>query len=395
MNSKRWIVTGLAALIVGALLFAWWHGWWGNFVPQIEPQLAAPSGLGADLAPLSDGSWSQFEEVTVYASEGGETAVLALYADWAQGRLLSVDEGGFLHSWEIDSQALLANHSLNMQFEPGNLSFSADGRVLHTPAGVIDASMLGSFLVEPPRQTGIKLFDTISGEELRCYGMPCGRGDDWDFRTRGSLISPDAGYIFYYLEDNFVYYISELNPAAEQSGGGQGYAQTINGQAVVSQIALDSRGEYVAVSFFYGGQVIERLDLDREDSLGFSWGATTWIGEGSSEIVTQALAFDDTRTWLARLNLTQLSLWDLRSGQKTPSLTFEIESGMELAFERSGRYLFVGSLEGIQVYDLDGGTLAGEWPLGRIRALYVTPDNRLLLWGDDQGVVHAWGIKPQ
>ena len=114
-------------------------------------------------------------------------------------------------------------------------------------------------------------------------------------------------------------------------------------------------------------------------------------GRGIRSALTQALVFDDTRSWLASLQGDQLSVWDLRLGRNRLYFSASVPAGKVLTFDQTGKFLLVGTESTLQVWDVTSKRLLKEYATDSVSALIVSPDGRLVIWGDDRGVLHLWG----
>ena len=392
MKTKILLLLGITGLAAGFLLLDPFNLLHPNFVTQLIVEQSEPNRIFPSLEPLSSGDWESFGELAGYASSASDKTIIDIAANWEAGQLLAIDSAGVFYSWDLATQRLEDEHPLNLELETGEVNFSANGAYLLLPAGRHQSPLIANTL-----NSGLILFDTLSREVVRCYGMPCSPEKDYLLLNRGSLLTPNAGYVFYYLEDGFAYFNPGLLPTAANHDGGRGYQQAEAGLGAVSRIALDLHGVYLALAFESGSLVIERLDLHRGNVLGINFRTTTWIStaSGDSPEQTRALQFDPSRTWLARLTGKQLSIWDLRTDNSEPAVELAVQAGSVLAFDRNGRFLFIGSQTGLLIYQPESGELVDIVELGPVTSLQITPDNRLLLWGDDRGSVHAWGINPQ
>ena len=115
--------------------------------------------------------------------------------------------------------------------------------------------------------------------------------------------------------------------------------------------------------------------------------------DDKNPMYTSDLAIDDTRTWLARLTDEELIIYDLRKRFFPRQLKIPISNGNLLAFNHSGNLLAVATDEEIIMFDIAKREQVALFDTGEATALFFTHDDRLLTWGDADGVIHIWGVE--
>ena len=53
----------------------------------------------------------------------------------------------------------------------------------------------------------------------------------------------------------------------------------------------------------------------------------------------------------------------------------------------------MGENNALRIFDVESGALVHEIQVSGLSALFISPDNRVLYWGDDLGNVHLLGVK--
>jgi WD40 repeat protein len=163
------------------------------------------------------------------------------------------------------------------------------------------------------------------------------------------------------------------------------------GLLTIDRVALDETGGLLAVAFrqgivrVYGFQGPANLDVRYRLELGNrTFGPLRKV---------DAITFDPTGSWLAMLRSEQLQLWELRSSQREPSLVTQVESAKKLAFDRSSTVLIVGTNRSLLFFELSSGKLLASYPTPTVTSIALSPDGRLVLWGDAEGTIHIWGYQ--
>ncbi len=115
--------------------------------------------------------------------------------------------------------------------------------------------------------------------------------------------------------------------------------------------------------------------------------------DNENPMYTSDLAIDDTRTWLARLTDKELIIYDLRRMIFPRHMKIPISNGNLLAFNHSGNLLAVATDDEILMFDIAKREQVASFDTVEATALFFTHDDRLLTWGDKNGMIHIWGVK--
>jgi WD40 repeat protein len=103
-----------------------------------------------------------------------------------------------------------------------------------------------------------------------------------------------------------------------------------------------------------------------------------------------ALAMDDTQSRLALITGNQLQVWPIVARPSEPLFTAGISDVRVLTFDQSGQVLLVGTGTSLQVWDMATQLMIHEYPSAGLSSLTISPDGRLVVWGDEQGTIHLW-----
>ncbi len=161
-------------------------------------------------------------------------------------------------------------------------------------------------------------------------------------------------------------------------------------------LGVDAEGKFFGVAERSG--VVDVFELLREE---FVLAAQFRQLEVSNPIVNgqfaHAVAFDPTRRYLAVLIGKRLAIFFLQTGQmyfvsvivtrRTPSTA--------LMFDRSGRILATGSIDGWQLWDVKERVKLLGLSEPPVYALDFNISNDLFAFGDANGTVHVWGFLTQ
>lgn len=338
----------------------WWL--WRHYIPQRHPVLSSPITFTQQLPILDAVSLTQLEEIISFTTIATSGSVVALALPAGQDELLAAYSGdNDLRRWNLSNGILAAEFDLGLVSDTGT-SFNSNGTLLTTAASVWDITR------------GLAL--------ARCL-PPC------DYHNNEIVLYPKGSWTLgYYRGSHFLGIECVEKHCNSLTTYSVGDVEDPKGLLTIDKIALDTTGDFAAVAFeqrnirIYGFTGEAVFDLIYRVELGER------NGRGAA---TRALAFDDTRSWLAHLRGDQLSVWDLRWGRNRLQFSVNVPTGNVLTFDRMGKFLLVGTESVLQVWDVASKNLLKEYATSSISALIVSPDGRLVIWGDTQGVIHVWG----
>ncbi|MGQ0602629.1 MAG: WD40 repeat domain-containing protein [Anaerolineales bacterium] len=308
--------------------------------------------------------FAELTELTVFSppSVAGPIAALALPVGQNEITVAHASENT-VRRWSLETNLLVAEVPVGVVAD-NQTSFSADATRLASFSGVWDAR---------------------SGAEIWCY-TKC------DHAKSQTLFYPLDSWVIGYTYGSSGLAIWCIDPACNVT-----FIEKLDspdempGLLGIDRVALEESGKQLAVAFqegllrVYAIHGPANLDLWYRHELG-----TRILGVLEK---VDALTFDPTGTWLAMLRAEQLHLWDLKSGKREPSLLVEIEAAKKLAFDRGSQVLVVGTDRSLLFFELSSGSLLASYPTPTVTAIALSPDGRLVLWGDAEGTTHIWGYQ--
>jgi hypothetical protein len=202
-------------------------------------------------------------------------------------------------------------------------------------------------------------------------------------------IDSNGDYIIRKFRDGILIYDEKRGATTGGSICLKKYRTEIDAQDSLEtiQVTIDDRGDYVSILMEYGDIVICPLS---ETATGSD--IITGNSLGKDEENRQML-FSPTRAHFAWLTDEKLVLWRLGWTKTEQVLELPIEGGHVMAFDRTGEVLFIGSDAGLLVLDVRTLEIVDVYSLiGSMTSVFITWDNRLLIWGDADGNVHLWGV---
>ncbi|MBW2248745.1 MAG: hypothetical protein JRF62_16510 [Deltaproteobacteria bacterium] len=331
------------------------------------------------LAPMDIATTGRIGELVKLESREQRGLVAALYLVPGTTRLLVVTTGdGFLRSFDIKTAQEVFKHDLGIVSESG-VGYDRDGHIV-IGSRQKEVRNDGFGLTEYIGDIGI--WDTMTGSLLECVDLICFEGERWAPLLLSAMLDPRGTRVLDHT--HLSYSMSDI------LGGNVSSISMVNNpdwanQRAIGRMVFDATGERIAIAFQEGGIEVEGgwpiLPL----------GQNKW---GDRKTVT-ALEFSPNGRHLARIRNEELSVWDLGVLKGEVSFSGHVPGGQFLAFTHHTGLLFVGDTDEILIWDIEEGELVLRLPTPGITAITISADDRLVIWGDHEGVIHIWGAPNQ
>jgi hypothetical protein len=361
-------------------------------IDQAAPNLALPGSFTQDMAALGPASIQNVEEVFTIQSSSKPDEIVALYQAMDDLDLLVVHESGLFHRWDLETKSLEAEYDFLAGRRTG-VNFNFDGSQVITPGKLVSGDSL----------YGYSLWDVNTGKLLDCWGDHCPDPDLFSeqFAETGMSLSPNGKWIVKFQGIGISVKSLLRDPTLHRSFNVDPLDYD-NDFYTIDQIAFDISGKYFSCAIKEG--VVQVYDADLlfdplsgEDSDSHLKVSEREYGSYDADHLTHTsdLAIDDTRTWLARLTDEELIIYDLRKRFFPRQLKVPISNGNLLAFNHSGNLLAVATDDEILMFDIAKRKQVASFDTGEATALFFTHDDRLLTWGDKDGMIHIWGVSEE
>jgi WD40 repeat protein len=357
---------------------------------DINPTLAPPGLYTEGLSNISPSEVGNLEELSKLSPDSDSGPVAGIYYQPTENLLLAVYVGnGYLRGWNLTSQKKLFEHDLNIVSAEG-LGFDRSGSAL---IGATQHEIRDNGYGQLTEYVGsITIWNVQTGELKDCVVRPC---EDYPALLHpsespgylGATLDPLGQWTISY-DENVLSLNNLLTPMV--AGVTQVMSNPDYNWRHVGRIAFDPTGTRFATAFQEGQIVIEKTS----ESGRSLFSPVIQLGknqEGDLQKIP-ALSFASNNQWLARIRADQLSVWSIGTYKGSLYLEANVSGGKLLAFDQLSRLLIVGSNEKIIIWDIAGKSNLSEFSTPDITSLVISPDNRLLIWGDAFGIIHIWGI---
>jgi hypothetical protein len=339
------------------------------------------------LLPL-DSMFAKFAEIIILNPTWQSGPVWAVQYLIKTNNVMGVyGDDGHAVKWSIDTANIDDTYELKVT-GPKATQFSADGNLLIGPTGhIFKTNEITNHSVE--YIVGIAAWDMKTGELIKCLSLPCYKPpSEITEGDIGAIVDQTGKWIFIYDESS----VSILDLFGDTPSQGI----LVNSSESdywwnIGRIAYDQVNQRYAIIYQEGRVEVRKLDPKNIGSFSFS----TILAEGKENEFSDvpAAMFDATGKWLAYVRANQLIIWktDQHSGQMF--FNKEIHNILSLNFDRTGKLLLVALKDKIAVLDVAQKKVVAEYSTPNITSFDISQDNRLLIWGDNLGAIHIWGVR--
>jgi hypothetical protein len=281
---------------------------------------------------------------------------------------------GTVAGWNIETSAITFNHELGIVTAKG-VTFTASGKnVVGAMGHFLKTDALGHNI---EYLSGIAVWDVRTGTMLKCLAYRCRQNSDEEDGFLGFAVDRDQNWDAAFSEngisilrssDDFIIWSGEVT------------AVDASYQWDIGSVAFDPVHHRYAIIFQEGRVYVSDID----HPLSYD---TIARGEKGDIVPIIDAQIDATGRWLVFARGETTKVLNLNNGK----VLLEINvSNPVLAFDETGELLFVGSANKLAIYSIEKAEKIAEYDAVGITSLAISEDNRLVIWGDTQGVIHVW-----
>jgi WD40 repeat protein len=239
---------------------------------------------------------------------------------------------------------------------------------------------------------GVLLWNTNTGALASCVEAPCPNRPPSDLSALptlvGASLAPDASLVLIYNELGVIR-VNLPDLKYEQVYDNMSPGIPSSDVTTIGLVTFDATGMRYAVGLEEGAVAVVPI---QQPWWAFLRNPLVLGKNDQSDLKTIAdIAFSPDGSWLAEARRNTLRVWNLSAPSSTKSFQVPLPHVFHLAFDQSSMYLYAADGRSVVVVDLDAGAVVGRLDTPGISAATVSPDNRLLFWGDVNGVVHVQG----
>lgn len=355
-----------------------------SYSSNATPTLVPPNEFTQTYEPLREGVVDSLIETTLLSSPSLNSPLLKVgYLDEDNIIVGIYSEGGTVTGWDLDTGALAFSHELGIVTSKALFLISSGKHLI----GATEHNF--KFNVSNQKTeyiNGVGLWDVRSGALIKCLTFPCQGNPPQRDGFLGIAVDADGKWLAIFSETGLVL-TSAFDNSSDLNIDFDAVDSPYHWQA--GSVAFDEvNRRYITV--FQEGRI---YISDIEHPYSYSYRTLTKGTKGEYEIITEA-KIDPTGRWLVIARGAETNVFNLDNGKSLLGIN---TSNPLLSFDQTGELLFVGSTNKLTVYTVETGEKIAEYDNVGITSLAISEDNRLVIWGDAQGLIHVWGkpLSPQ
>ncbi|MPM06314.1 hypothetical protein SDC9_52613 [bioreactor metagenome] len=342
---------------------------------------AASGSLWGDLHLINSQNIKQLSEVYLYRSTIDDSGIVAIGYNSSEDHLRLIQENEFISSkYLLNDQAqktlylgLPVSQVLHF-IDNGNRVFGARN---------VDLQDEGFGTLE--RISGIGIWNSDSGNLEECFSASCDNStiSKKDVYLTGAVIDSNKKWLLVYDEGSTV-----LTKLRSDSLGGITPIEFSGESSLIAGIVFNEQGTYEAIAYRSGKTEVQPLD----SLILYKKVITTGKAENNYSQIN--LRFSGNGRYLEQIQGDQVIISQISVIGKSPLIAeFTIEGARSLQFDIRSQLLFVGTKQSISAINIKEGKIIATFETPFLSTIEITNDGKLLLWGDEKGEVHFWGVE--
>jgi WD40 repeat protein len=350
--------------------------------PPVTILTPAPANLyTGNYLRLDTQAAGSLTEIVALEVEEHSTRVIAVQYLSDTNRVLAVYEGdGSVIGWDVDTKTTVFEYDLHIASAKALLYIKSRNWLIGATEHLFKSNRLHRSI---EYVNGLAIWDVNTGELISCVTYPCQQNSSGRDGYLGAAVDANGRWLYIFTE--VTYELADLSNDKEGPSIGVNDLDAPY-QWNIGAIAAGGRHDRYAIVFQEGRIGISAIDDIRPYHI-LAEGKEGELGE------IKAAKFDPSGRWLAIVRDNYLSVWQVEDEQAY--FEDEVKDFVELIFDQTGQLLIVASENKISTWSLDTKTRLAEYQATGITALSLSDDDRLLIWGDQNGQVHLWGIPTQ
>ncbi len=369
-----------------------------------SPLAIAPSYSDVFLTPDNLPAMTELARFSPDSETVGPVAALALTPD-GQVLLAAYAQEDLLRRWRVEDGELLATFDVGPVCVAAT-AFDGQGRLLATAMGRTPRAGRAGYTVDT---YDTRLWDTQTGE--LAWEISLNAEYTSNQGVSGVALSEDGQWLAAVAplehSESLLYTCNTVSQDCSfiSLGGTLEVYVTYDREHWLAErriwqtpdvVTFDPAREIVALADREGRITFYWWDADRNAF--WSWPRVDIDWEKANDYtVPLALEFDRSRRWLAVVRGEQFELWSLGGEHIRRTLSADIPAAAtsDVTFSPMSDLVAVGTSAGWQIWDVNHGKKLAEGGASPVFALTFSPDGRLFVWGDENGVLHIWGVPTQ
>jgi WD40 repeat protein len=343
---------------------------------------AEPNVTTQAFSPIDAAKISEIKEVNVLSLNEQHGSLFAIRYLTKKNQILAAYQDGALIALNMNSEMPTHNFSLGT-VKKAALAFSRSGNLL---IGATQQYTTSTDIGLPVAYlNNIKLWNINTGNVVTCITASCEEDTPTDSEGWiGAIFGQDEKSVLLF-DESAITIIDLYNNNSK--------IYLVNSPDSrywwhIGQLAYDYAEDRVAIVYKEG-----RIELLGTSNNSGSFSASSILSDGAEgDIVDVTTAkIDPTGAWLAFVRENHVLVWKISPNKKL-FLDLAVDNVISLEYDQSGKLLFIVTTDKILVRDLISDSLVTEIITPGITTMAISDDNRLLIWGDQKGQIHVYGI---
>jgi hypothetical protein len=352
----------------------------------VSSQAESDNSYARNLRAIEADNIGQLKEIDQYSVSNDSSAIDAINYYPAENRLRVLQTSGILHTYYPGKN--LPDEEIDVSLPNStSLTFDSSGNKI---LGAKQIEIRDDGLGEMEMLAGIGLWNAETGDLEQCIYSSCDESGDGFLNKIGATVDLQNQWVLTYSLRSLG--ITSLTGKQIDSTSYFGDSDT---SAAIAGVEINSASTAYVIAYRNGKTEIDPL----QGGISFfdiflTITKTITDGEAGADIPRIDMRFSMDDHYLAQLEGDRVLVWSLPVIGKAKLIFDNSFSGAKvISFDQSGRLLFVGTDQNIFVIDLDQKQTLAKLDTTDLTTFFVSEDNKLVLWGDNQGVLHILGVK--
>jgi WD40 repeat protein len=351
-----------------------------HYEEAINTQASSSSYTNTYL-PLDVTTVKRVQEVELLSSKHSNESIGQMRYNSLNNKLVVVEEGKIIE-WDIETGIIIRQANLALL---SALDLDITGELMLGARHHIQKDDIYGNLQE--YYAGVGVWEWDKSKLVRCITKFCDASDEdvnLGFELLGSDMDDNANWILTYTQGTFS--LVDLD-------GSNSPVTTIvsypDRWRTIANAVLSPSGFRYAVAYQQGDICVADYD-----TLKSQWpiSCNYTFGEYNDGDILSApvMVFSNQEHILAIIVENQLLVWDITAEEIL--IDIKMDRGKALAFDPLDEFLIAATDKSLQVWDISASSRVAEFSTPKVTSVLVSDDGKLIVWGDELGIVHVWAV---
>jgi hypothetical protein len=312
-----------------------------------------------------------FEQTKVFFGEN-RSPVKQICYQAETNKLFAIDGFGMLNIWDMKSGQKIQDYSLGIISPTGKVFSKNCNRVIGATQEELRKNRI--------YYDGIKIWDTTTGEEIRCFSTLC-NGESPHPGEIGATINSDGDIVILYSENSLIRFDMKHSNSVVQS-----IRSMDDSFPTIGHISFSPENNSYAVAYLEG-----KIDYFKSLPIfNFSFFPKVFQDENSPKEPQPiyGLIFDQTGKTIGSIRGNTLKVWKIDGLSEEIILDKNVDGQKILSFDNTNKFVFVAGNDNISIWSIYERKKVRELVTLGITSFVISEDNKHLIWGDELGEIH-------